>query len=666
LTIALWRSRRTTIVAALRRSGFAGRRASNILVDGEALAAWQAMERAMFEGTASRSFGDLRSRWIGALGFHLLIQLLGFALFTPLATWLARRMVLASGEPVISNFDIADFVLSPAGIGFVLLVAAVTIGLLLAEFAGHTWIAGHALARRHVGVIDTVAFVLRRLPSLLRLALRVFLRLVLLALPFLALAGVVWFTMLAGHDINYYLAESPPEWRRARLIAIALGAGFLLLAAWQLARWLYAVPILVFENATPAAALDRGAEMTRGRLGRIVPPLLLWWLLLTLVALAITWVCRQVSDAGLDWAGVDLRRVLPLVALYLAVSIVGGFLYGGLGLAGHQFLVTRLYAEQRDPERVRLFAQLSIPDGAARSLARPAILVTLTLSAAALGFVWLLGSQLDLTREVAVTAHRGASAVAPENSMAAFRAAMDAGAGYSELDVQRTRDGEIVVMHDGDLLRMGGDPRKIAQMAAADIAAVDIGRGSVPPMTGEHPPTLAEVIALVRGRMKLNIELKYNVPDPGLAPAVVELLRREDFLGQAVITSLDYAALKQVRKIEPGLRTGHIITASVGDVLGTEADFLSLSSAQAKSRLVRRAHRAGKDVHVWTINQPEVALRMIERGVDNIITDDPAMVTGLMRRREELSTAEVIALRMRVLFARPPRELNDPAAVEAL
>jgi glycerophosphoryl diester phosphodiesterase len=592
--------------------------------------------------------------------------LFGAALFIPLATWLARRLVLASGEPVISNFDIAGFVLSPAGIGFVLLVAAITIGLLLAEFAGHTWIAGHALARRHVGVIDTVAFVLRRLPSLLRLALRVFLRLVLLALPFLAIAGLVWFTMLAGHDINYYLAERPPEWNRARLISMLLAAGFALLAAWQLARWLFAVPILVFEKATPGEALDRSSAMTRGRLRRIVPPLLSWWLLLTLAAILVTWLLRQVSDAGLDWAGVDLRRVLPLVTVYLSVSIVGGFLYGGLGLAGHQFLVTRLYAEERDPERVRSLGELGIADEGARSLARPAILVTLLLFVAALGIVWLLGSRLDLTRDVAITAHRGASAVAPENSMAAFRAAIEAGADYSELDVQRTRDGEIVVVHDGDLMRMGGDPRKVAQMTAAEIAAIDIGRQHVPRIEGEHPPTLAEVIALVRGRMRLNVELKYNVPDPGLAPAVVDLLRREDFLDQAVITSLDYAALKQVKALEPGLRTGHIITASVGDVLRSEADFLSLSSAQATSRLVRRAHRAGKDVHVWTINRPEVALRMIERGVDNVITDDPALVADVLRRREALDTAEVVALRMRVLFAKPPRELSDPAVVEPL
>ncbi len=301
-----------------------------------------------------------------------------------------------------------------------------------------------------------------------------------------------------------------------------------------------------------------------------------------------------------------------------------------------------------------------------RRIAGPAILATLVLSASAIGIAWWLASRLDLQHDVAITAHRGASVAAPENTLAAFREAMAAGAHYAELDVQHTRDGEIVVVHDADLMRMGGDPRRVADLAAAEIAAIDIGRKYDAKFAGEAPPTLAEVIRLVRGRMKLNIELKYNVPDPGLAPAVIELLRREQFLDDVVITSLDYAALKQVESIEPRLRTGHIVTASVGNVLRTEADFLSLSSAQASASLVRRAHRAGKEVHVWTVNSPEVVVRMIERGVDNIITDDPALVARVVRDRGALDSAKILGLRLRVLFAKPPRELVDPAAVDPL
>jgi glycerophosphoryl diester phosphodiesterase len=620
----------------------------------------------MTDGLLTRARGDLRATWRAALAFHLLVQLLGVALFTPIVTWVGRRLVLAAGEPVISNFDIAGFVLSPIGATFVLVIAALGIALLLAEFTGHGYIAGHAMARRPVTAASTIAFVLRRLPQLVRLSARVFLRLVVLALPFLAAAGIVWLATLRGHDINYYLAEHPPEWRRALLIVALLAAAYALLAAWQLARWLFAVPILAFEGTSPAQALAESAGMTRRRIARIVPPLLLWWLGLTAVAIAITWACRHVSDAGLDWAGIDVHRVLPLVAVYLAVAAVGGLLYGGLLLAGHQFLVTRMYAELRDPATRQAPAIPKEDAESVRLIARPAVAVALAVAMGALGAAALLASQLDLSQDVAITAHRGAKVAAPENTLAAFRAAMDAGATYAELDVQHTRDRVIVVVHDGDLMRMGDDPRRVSELTAAEIASVDIGRKHDAKFAGEVPPTLEEVIELARGRMRINIELKYNVPDPGLAPAVVELLRRKDFLDQVVITSLDYAALKQVESLEPGLRTGHIVTAAVGNVVRTEADFLSLNAAQATPSLIRRAHAAGKEVHVWTVNEPELMLRMIERGVDNVITDDPALLVRVMQGRRDLTRAEILGLRLRVLFSRAPRALTDPAVVEPL
>jgi hypothetical protein len=84
----------------------------------------------------------------------------------------------------------------------------------------------------------------------------------------------------------------------------------------------------------------------------------------------------------------------------------------------------------------------------------------------------------------------------------------------------------------------------------------------------------------------------------------IELLRQENFSDQVVITSLDLVALRQVESIEPSLRTAHIVTAAVGDVVRSEADFLSLSSARATPSLIRRAHAVG--------NKPEVMLRMIE------------------------------------------------------
>jgi glycerophosphoryl diester phosphodiesterase len=617
----------------------------------------------MTPGQLARTREDFARSWRPALAFHVLVQAAALALVTPLVAWFGRHFVLASGDAVVTNTDLAAFALSPAGVAFVLLFAAVSGGLLLAGFAGQTWLAANAAGDRRPTLDSALAAVLRRLPALAALAASVSVRLLVLALPFLLAAALLWWTTLREYDVNYYLAEHPPEWRRALAIGAVLGATYAVLAARLLAGWLYAVPILMLDLASPRRALADSARLTRGRLLRVGAPLALWWVTTAAIASAVAWGARFASDRALEWAGVDVYRVLPLVATFLVVALLASLLYGGLQLAGHQFLVTRMYAEQVDAN-ARQFA--TRPDRGARRLVLPSVAVVAAMVALSIGGLLYVASGLDLERPIAVTAHRGASIAAPENTMAAFRAAMDAGADYAELDVQLTRDRRLVVLHDADLMRMGGDPRRVAASTLAELQAVDVGSRYGAAFAGERVPSLEQVIAAVRGRMKINVELKYNVPDPDLAPAVVDLLRREDFLDEVVITSLDYAALRRVKELEPRLRTGHIVTAAVGDVTRSQADFLSLNLARATPLLLRRARRAGKDVHVWTVNHPDVMLRMVERGVANVITDDPASFARLVAERRELGRAELLGLRLRVLFDRPPPELNDPAAVKPL
>jgi glycerophosphoryl diester phosphodiesterase len=339
----------------------------------------------------------------------------------------------------------------------------------------------------------------------------------------------------------------------------------------------------------------------------------------------------------------------------------------GLALAGQQFIAVHAWQQGREapvPSAEDAPAGEAAP-GAGRFAARAIAAVFGLAAVAALGS-WLALSRMDLRPRVEVTAHRGASVAAPENTMAAFRAAIAAGADWIELDVQRTRDGRIAVLHDADFMRVAGDARRVGQVAAADLAGIDIGRRYGGAFAGEHPPLLEEVIGLARGRVRLNIELKYNAPDPALAPAVVTLLRREGFLGDAVLTSLDYAALRQVESIEPAAVTGHIVTAAIGDVLRTDADFLSLNAAQATVSLVRRAHRAGKGVHVWTVNTRDAMIELAARGVDNIITDDPALFARVRHEVSALEPQELLGLRLRALAGRPSPELADPEEVAPL
>src|SRR5262249_60624314 len=106
---------------------------------------------------------------------------------------------------------------------------------------------------------------------------------------------------------------------------------------------------------------------------------------------------------------------------------------------------------------------------------------------------------------------------------------------------------------------------------------------------GERVPTLAEMLETARGSIRLNIELKYNRPDPALAPQVVEMLRAEEALTTHVLTSLDYAAVRKVKELAPEATVGLIVTKSVGDPARLEADFLAVSQSLATEKVARRA-----------------------------------------------------------------------------
>lgn len=604
--------------------------------------------------------------WRPALAFHGLTLLLGFALLTPAATWLGNRIVRASGAPMISNYDIASFALSAPGIAFFCIAGALALTLLLAELAGLTWIAGHVQQGRRVSAASAAALVLRRLPALLTLAATMLARLAALAVPLVAVAALLALTTLREHDINYYLAEQPPEWRRALIAGAVLASAYGLLVVVCLLRWSFAVPMVVFEVRDARPALGESARRARGHLRRVAAPLLLWWLGLSLAALVAGWMGRLLADASFNLAGAHLGRVLLVTAVCLAATVLGGFVLGGAQLAGHQFLVSRAYLRASDAAHLQPSFASGDDDVIARRRARPALWALLLLVVGSGAAAALTAVHFDPDAIVEITAHRGASAYAPENSLAAFRLAMEQGATYAELDLQRARDGTLVVLHDADFMRMAGSPQRVRSLTAAEIATIDIGRKRGAEFAGERAPTLAEVIALVRGRMKLNIELKYNGPDPELASAVIESLRRERFMDQVVISSLNAGALKEVRRLEPSLRIGLIVTASVGQIVRADVDFLSLNAARATPAVLRRARAAGKQVHVWTVNRPDAMLAMIERGVDNIITDDPALLARILADRNALDGAELLALRLRVLFDKPPAEIVDPGAVPAL
>ena len=249
-------------------------------------------------------------------------------------------------------------------------------------------------------------------------------------------------------------------------------------------------------------------------------------------------------------------------------------------------------------------------------------------------------------------AHRGGSALAPENTIAAFDQGLSLGADGLELDVHLSGDGRVVVHHDVTLDRTTDMTGRVADHTADELARADAGY-SFRPGQG-HPfrgrgigvPTLAEVLARYRDA-PIIIELKMNVPE--LARATLDVVRSASALDRVCLGSSGRRVLREARRLEPAVAT----SAAREEVrwalyrswcrwpIGPDARIgyqgYQVPEWAGRTRVVSRrfvdiAHRAGLGVQVWTVDEESDARRLLDWGVDGLITDRPDVIVPLVRR----------------------------------
>ena len=251
-----------------------------------------------------------------------------------------------------------------------------------------------------------------------------------------------------------------------------------------------------------------------------------------------------------------------------------------------------------------------------------------------------------LAADTEITAHRGGAWKAPENTISALQYTIDSGADYAEIDVQETKDGELILLHDDSLKRTAGVKKNVWDMTLKQVEKLDAGASFHKKFRGEKIPEFTEALKFCKGRLDLNIEIKYNGKNKGIVNKVVRAIKENHFEDHCVVTSMNYQFLKQIKKIAPEIRTGYIMTMTYGGVQGMEAaDFFSVKHTYVDEKFVTQAHAFGKEVHVWTVNYKGDAKRMLDIGADNIITDDPIMVRKVQNRESGSSTGYVELLK---------------------
>lgn len=248
-----------------------------------------------------------------------------------------------------------------------------------------------------------------------------------------------------------------------------------------------------------------------------------------------------------------------------------------------------------------------------------------------------------------VIAHRGASAYAPENTLAAIDKAAELGIDWVENDVQRTKDGELVVLHDDNLQRTTDveevfpdrAPWKVRDFTAAEIARLDAGSWFGPAYAGARVPTLEQYVRRVEvHHQKLLLEIKNPDLYPGIEGQTLKVLGNEGWLdrrhlsGRLIVQSFSAGCVRAVHELKPGVKTGFLGTPTVADLpaYAAFADQINPSYGSLSTGYVSAVHAItgphGKpmEVFTWTVDTAATARLVAGYGVDGIITNKPDVV----------------------------------------
>ncbi|WP_187429714.1 hypothetical protein ROLI_010380 [Roseobacter fucihabitans] len=564
----------------------------------------------------------------------VIIRVISLAVLVPLTILLVGFAISLSGQSALTDQAIAHFFTSPLGLPVFLFIAAVLLIGSVIGLATMTVDLRHADPSSLRAIGASFALLGRRLPALMQYAVLLVARILLIIAPFALLSLWIAQRMFGQYDINYYLTARPPEFITGAALIAALLAVMGVILLNRVLLWAISLHRVLFDGASPRASFAQSAQLMQGKRLHLLRALGLWFALRTLgvlfVALIFGWLIREGVAQFIPTFRAKLTVALCLGALWgLCNLLVGAIALGTLArlLAAYYQGGAANLAHAPRGQNPMVSPGLILAGGS--------VLISLALMTGG-----VLINRVQTNPSVEIIAHRGAAGLRPENTLASVRKAVEDGADWVEIDVQETAEGEIVVIHDSDFMKLAGVDLKIWDATRADLEQIDIGSWFDPAFAQERTPSLAQVLEAVRDKAKLLIELKYYGHDISLEERTIAVVENAGMADRVATMSLKYPAVEKMKALRPQWSAGVLAATAIGDLSRLQADFIAVSTAMVGPRLVRATRRQGKKLYVWTVNDPLEMSAMMSLGVDGIITDEPALARQVMQTRAGLSTPE--------------------------
>ncbi len=595
----------------------------------------------------------LRVHWKPILIFEIFWKSLTILVMAPAFAGLLQLAIRAAGFRYLTNSNLLQFLKSPWTILLLLVILAVVSLYVLFELAA---------------VCDCFLIPMNPKKPKLRVVLRSMVRAglgslkhffrsggpllslyLLLLIPFMqfsAVSGI--FTAMGIPDfLAYYMTKK--EFLFPIYVGVAAFCCFLSI------RWLFALPLFVRCPCNFRSARKCSRDLVKRKFWRTFGSVLLWnfcYFLLLLFVLAMILVAVLLCIKGFG-SGSFLSSNASQILKLLVQIVLGCFSFFAAPIYMAYVLAQLEKRLEERPEVERPSASPKVKKNTRPFHRATAIVTAIVLTLSALGLnvsffyslftgrstVWLTFYQ-----NPTIMAHRGLSANAPENTLYAFAAAIEADVDFIELDVQQTKDGVLVVLHDQNLVRTTGLNRNIWEVTYAEIQDLDAGSWFDPMYANARISTLEEVLQFVDGRVQLNIEIKpTDYTTDTLEQDVVDLITAYGYEDTCWVTSFSYTSLKKIKQANENIRTGYVMSVAYGQFYNLKyADAFSLNKVFVTNQVVNMAHQYGKEVFAWTVNRVSEARSLYNLHVDGIITDDPEMVQEVVARGSTSETVRTV------------------------
>ncbi|MDO5082766.1 MAG: glycerophosphoryl diester phosphodiesterase membrane domain-containing protein [Arachnia propionica] len=581
--------------------------------------------------------GTASDLWL-YLRYQTLSKLLLALVVMPLFSLLATLLIASTGRASITSGDFTGFALSPQGAALAI-TATLLVGLVvvldiaafviaeLARLRGTPIRTGRQLLLRAVGSV----------PRFLHPSMLLFLAHVVVVVPLAGLGPTL--SVLSWVRIPNFVTEVIVNSTTLSILYVIV----LLVLAVLSFFLIVTVQAMFTDDLNPWQAMGASMKFVRRHWWAITVTLVrgplvlgsivLGFMVVVFVALALLALLLPES--------VTATRFSAVLATLLLAGAIGFFLLFLVPIELRN--LTRAYAVLTDAVPVGPREEVRVADRRARPrlVAAAAAALAAAMGASALGAHFFEELFINEHR-IVVIAHRGGGDLDAENSLEGVEAAIGAGATWSEIDIQRTRDGAYVVNHDATFARLSGVSRTSSEMTLAEIQELSITNAFSPGRPARRVPTIEQMMDVAKDRIGLFVELKGATADERMVDDMVDLIKERGVQDQVALIGLDHALMSYVETTYPEILTGYLYYFGVGDTASLDFDYLIIEEGVASSSRVHELQEAGRKVVVWTVNTEDSINRFAGSRVDGIITDVPVEVAEGVAAKRERDDLELI------------------------